>query len=192
HHNISIEDTTFSEIGGSDIRRAAENTYAMNVYVSTHENSEFLVLRGAAGHFGPTPGTRVFNNSVYLSHPGETQGIVCYSGCGPDILEVRNNAIWVEWKGLYADAPFAETNNLYWRGNGHPLLQFFGEGNAMDESSLIADPLFRDVAGFDLRPAAGSPLIGAGVAVDVAFDRDAAGVVIDEAQGVDIGAYRRP
>lgn len=192
HHNISIEDTTFSEIGGSDIRRAADNTYAFNVYSSSLPNSEFLVLRGAAGHFGPTPGTRAFNNTVYLTNPSETQGVVCYSGCGPEVLELRNNLFWVEWKGLYADAPFAESHNLYWRTDGHPLLQFFGEGNAISPTSIVADPQFVDAANGDLRPTTASPAVGAGLDVDVTFTRDAGGTVLDAYQGVDMGAFRRP
>lgn len=192
HHNISVEDTTFSEIGGSDIRRAADNVYAFNVYSSSHANSEFLVLRGASGHFGPTPGTRAFNNSVYLSDPSETQGVVCYSGCSADVLELRNNVIWVEWKGLYADAPFAESHNLYWRANGHPLLQFFGEGNEMSATSLVSDPLFVDPAAGDLRLQVGSPAIAAGVPIDISFTRDAAGAVLDGSGPVDMGAFRGP
>lgn len=192
HHNISSEDTTFSEIGGSDIRRAADNVYAFNVYSSSLANSEFLVLRGEAGHFGPTPGTRVFNNTVYLTNPNESQGVVCYSGCNPDVLELRNNLFWVEWKGLYADAPFAESHNLYWRSNGHPLLQFFGAGNAISETSLVADPLFVAAASGDLRLTAASPAVGAGEVIDVNFTRDAGGVLLDSSLGVDIGAFRRP
>ncbi len=188
HHNVSIGDTTFSELGSSDFRDSEDNTFAFNVYVSNLPNSEFLVLRGARAHFGPTPGTRVFHNTAYLTHPEETQGVVCYSGCGPDVLELRNNIIWAEWKGLFADAPLAESNNLFWNSRGRPLLQFFGEGNAMSPTSLVADPRFRDPASGDLRLAPGSPAIGAGVPIDLGFARDVNGVLLKPAGEVDMGA----
>ncbi len=191
HHNVSIDDITFSELGGSDRRRAADNVLTFNVFRSSLSGAEFLVVRGAGAHFGPTPGTRAFHNTVYLSHPVETEGVVCYAGCGPDILELRNNIIWVEWKGLYADAPFAESNNLFWRADGRPLLQFFGTANGLSDSSLVADPWFTDLAGGDLRLADGSPAIGAGTALDLSFGRDIAGVLLAGPEIVDLGAHHR-
>lgn len=192
HHNVSINDTTFTELGSSDRRDSEDNVFAYNVYVSHLANSEFLVLRGPRAHFGPTPGTKAFHNTVYLSHPQETEGIVCYDGCGPHILEVRNNIIWSEGKAIYVDQPIAESHNLYWRTDGKPLLQFFGEGNAISGDSIIADPLFRDVDNEDLRLQPSSPALssGVGTSIDRLFDRDITGVLIDPARRPDMGANR--
>ena len=192
HHNVSIGDTTFTELGSSDYRDAEDNVFAYNVYVSHRRNSEFLVLRGAGAHFGPTPGTKAFHNTVYLTHPEETQGVVCYSGCGPHILELRNNIIWAEWKGIYVDQPIAESHNLFWRSDGRPLLQFFGTGNAMSSDSIIANPLFRNPDENDFRLQQNSPAIQGGVRTSVSrlFERDVTGVLIDAGATPDMGAHR--
>ena len=189
HHNLSVDDYTFSELGSSSRREARDNVYAYNRYVSSLPVSQFLVLRGAGAHFGPTPGTRAFHNTVYLSNPDQSQGVVCYSGCGPDMLELRNNILWVEWKGVYADAAFAESNNVYWRSDGRPLLQFFGAGSSMSASSLIADPRFSNAAGGDLTLRSDSPAIGAGAPLDLGFERDATGVPLPIGTPPSIGAH---
>jgi len=192
HHNHSVNDTTFTELGGSSSRRAADNTFAYNRYHSDLPKSEFLVVRGSSDHFGPTLRTRAFNNTAYLSHSDHTQGVVCHAGCGPDILEMRNNVIWAEWKGLYADRPFLESNNIFWSRDGRPVLQFFGSGNAMSSTSRVADPRFVNTTGGDFRLTSSSPAINAGVRVDIATSVDAAGVSVPQMGAVDIGAFERP
>ncbi len=205
HHNVSINDTTFSELGSSDSHLSdshlsEDNTFAYNVYVSNLPNSEFLVTRGVRSPFGPTPGTRAFHNTVYLTHPDESQGVVCYDGCGPDMLELRNNVIWAEWKGIYVDAPIAESHNLFWNSTGKPTLQFFGAGNAMSGTSRVADPRFVNAAVHDFRLTPGSPAIDAARAPDAgcapeagqacvpAFEADVTGVPLPQG-AYDIGAH---
>ncbi|NLE80813.1 MAG: hypothetical protein GX610_14765, partial [Rhodococcus sp.] len=193
HHNLSVGDTTFTELGSSSWRRSADNTFAYNRYHSDLPNSEFLVVRGAGVNFGPTPGTRVFNNTAYLSHRDDTQGVVCHAGCGPDILELRNNIIWAEWKGLYADRPFAESNNVFWSLNGRPVLQFFGSGNAMSSTSKVTDPRFVDVTTSDFRLTAASPAVDAGTVIGaLGTVTDAVGTAVPQRAGVDIGALELP
>lgn len=192
HHNHSVNDTTFSELGGSAARRATDNTFAYNRYSSDLPNSEFLVVRGANDGFGPTPGTRAFNNVVYLSHSDHSQGVVCHAGCGTDILELRNNIIWAEWKGLYADARFLESNNLFWSSNGRPVVQFFGPGNSMDSTSRVTDSRFVNAPLGDFRLRDGSPAVDAGVSIAGVTTMDAAGASVPQGLAVDIGAFELP
>jgi hypothetical protein len=191
HHNVSVDDTTFTELGGSASLKPTGNVFAYNQYTSSLPGSQFLIVVGANDHFGPTPGTRAYNNSVYLPHATGTQGVVCHAGCGPDILELRNNVLWVGWKVLYTDAAFAESNNLYWRADGRPLLQFFG--TSMNATSRVANPRFVDAAGGDLRLAADSPGIDMGTNWDLRhLTTDLAGVSIPQNGRLDAGAYELP
>jgi hypothetical protein len=187
HNNVSIDDTTFSELGGSSTRRAADNVFAYNRYTSVLPESQFLIVTGAGSRFGPTPGTEAYNNTVYLPHPDRTQGIVCHAGCGPELLTLRNNLIWVGWKALYTDAAFHESNNLYWRDDGKPLLQFFG--TEMSATSLVADPRFIDADAGDFRLQSDSPAIDAGVNLDLGIPVDVSGVPIPQNGATDIGAH---
>lgn len=188
HHNVSINDSTFTELGSSGNRRAENNTYAYNIYISTLPVSEFLVVRGGGDNFGPTPGTRAFNNTVYLSNSDRSQGVVCHAGCSNSVLELRNNIIWAEWKALYADGPFLESNNIYWNSRGQPLTQFFG-GSRMSSTSMYANPRFSDAGSRDLRLRSDSPAIDAGTDTGLALDRDALGVPLPQGARLDIGAY---
>jgi hypothetical protein len=191
HHNLSVDDTTFTELGSSSTRESRDNVFAYNRYLSSLPVSQFLVLRGAGAHFGPTPGTRAFHNTVYLPNPDQSQGVVCYSGCGPDVLEFRNNIVWVEWKGVFADAAFAESNNVFWRSDGRPLLQFFGPGSSLSASSLIADPRFVDAGAGNVTLRSDSPALGAGAMLALGFGWDAAGVPVPEGSAPSIGAHER-
>ncbi len=172
HHNVSLDDTTFSEIGSSSRRAARDNVFAFNVYASNLPVSQFMVIRGDDAHFGPTHGTGLYHNTVHLTHEQETQGVVCYAGCGPELLDARNNVIWVEWKALYADAPFTESHNIYWNSRGRPLLQFLGDSSRISPTSLIADPGFVDTDARDYRLGLGTPAAGAGTALDLEFEFD--------------------
>jgi hypothetical protein len=187
HHNISINDTTFTELGSSSFRQANDNIYAYNVY-SSNLPSEFLVTRGKDSPFGPVSGTKVFNNTVHLTHPENTQGVVCYGGCSSQILELRNNIMWVQWKALYADAPFAESNNIYWRSGGNPLMQFFG-GSQMSSTSRVANPMFVNPANHNFKLQSGSPAIDAGVSTSLGITQDVEGIAVPQNGRVDIGAH---
>jgi hypothetical protein len=187
HNNVSIDDTTFSELGGSQTTKATDNVFAYNRYASVLPNSQFLIVTGADDRFGPTPGTRALNNTVYLPHPDRTQGVVCHAGCTPDLLELRNNLLWVGWKALFTDGAFAESNNLFWRADGRPFVQFFATG--MSPTSVVDDPRFVDADGGDFRLRPGSPAIDAGANLDLGIEVDVMGVPIPRNGVVDIGAH---
>jgi hypothetical protein len=121
------------------------------------------VTRGGADSFGPVLRTRLYNNTALLTGTG-AQGFVCYAGCGPGILTMRNNVIQATLKAGYADAPFDEDHNLYYGG----IRQF-----TMGPHSLVADPRFVDPAAWNLRPQGASPAIDRGVPVGYATDFDA-------------------
>lgn len=167
HHNVATNDGTFVEVGSSSFRASAYNTIAFNTYTTDMPISEFVNVH-AGGHFGPTLHTHVFNNTVYLPRTERTQGIVCHAGCGPDVMTLRNNVLVVGWKTIYVDGPLVESNNLYWRPGGGPLMQFFG-GSARSSTSVVADPRFVSAATGDFRLRSGSPAIGAGTDVGLTF-----------------------
>lgn len=182
HHNRSLGEGTFTELGGS---RAADNVFAWNLVVSHVEACIFLNVRGAAGRWGPNLDTRAFNNTVYLTG-ARSQGVVCTEGCSPQILEIRNNIFWAAWKGIYVDAQPAESHNLFWKAGGNPLIQNL----RTDSTTRIADPLFADAAAGDFRLRPGSPALDRGHAgIAGQFTLDLGGIAVPSGKGPEIGAF---
>ncbi len=183
HHNVSANEGTFTELGGS---LTNDNVFAYNLVTSAVTRCIFLNVRGAASVWGPNLNTRVFNNTVYLTG-SQSQGLICGEGCGPSILVFRNNIIWAEWKGAYVDAQPTASNNIFWNTGGNPLIQNL----VLDASSRRADPLFRNGAAGDFHLLSGSPARNAGNAAPVAegFTLDLDGVPVPSESIVDIGSY---
>jgi hypothetical protein len=179
HHNVAVDNHDFSELGNP---RSADNTFAYNLVRSSLAGSTFLVTRGGASSLGPVMHTRVYNNTVYLSG-SSSQGFVCYAGCSPDILTLRDNIIQAVWKVGYADAPLDENNDLFYKGK----LQF-----RRGRRSLVTNPRFVAPPS-NLRLRRGSRAIDRGV--DLGYRRDLAGrrVPLDGngngRAAVDLGAY---
>ena len=187
HHNRSINETTFSELGSTTIK-AAGNTFAYNLYVNTRQGGQFLVVRGASDSLGPTPRTTAYNNTVYLT--GRTNGgVSCFAVCSHDILTLHNNILWVNGKTAYADGPFAESSNLYWNDAGDPLLEY--KGFSLSPTSRKAAPGFVDSSRLDFRLGQRSPAIDAGTRGPVAagYRADLAKTPVPQGARVDIGAY---
>jgi hypothetical protein len=185
HHNTSINDQNFSELGSRADRRASDNVYAYNLFVSATPNARFVIVRGANDtQWGPTLRTTVVNNTVYLTAPNSA-GVVCGAGCNSRILTLRNNILWAEEKPAFASSPFKEDHNLYWSSDGIPFVQFVEY--EMSATSDIADPHFIDPANGDFHLFIGSPAIDAGVRTDWKNDLD--GVSVPAGNGVDIGAF---
>jgi cell division septation protein DedD len=192
HHNRSINDSTFTELGGSWNRPSKNNTFAYNLYAPIQTRGELLVLRGYDSKWGGNPGTKFYNNTAYQV----TVGISCADGCSSRILSARNNIIWSKYntdKGaLWSSGPFDEGNNIYWR-SGAPTSANI-EGGSIASSSKIADPKFVNPDGLDFNLADGSPAINAGttsVLQALGITTDLNGTTLP-GSGVDIGALERP
>jgi F5/8 type C domain len=188
HHNRSINDSTFTELGGSPDRYSRNNVFAYNLYAPVTTGGELLVLRGLGSKWGANPGTKFYNNTAYMV----SVGISCSDGCDASILSARNNIIVSRGdtgKGaLWADKQFDEGNNIYWRIGGNPSARI--EGGSIAASSKIADPKFANATNYDFRLSAGSPAINAGsesIAQSLKITTDIDGKALP-ASGVDIGA----
>jgi hypothetical protein len=182
HHNQAFDNDAFAELGNS---RSADNTFAYNLVRSSLERSTFLVTRGARSGWGPVLRTTVLNNTVFMT--GRlSEGFVCDSGCGPDVLTLRNNIVVAVVKAGYADGAITDDHNLYWGG----ITQF-----PRGPHSLVADPRFVNPAGGDFRLRADSPAVDKGVPSPHRHDLDGAPVPRDgDGDGsavADRGAYER-
>ena len=150
NRNIGIDNDAFTELGNS---RSADNTFAYNVFSSSLNKSIFLVTRGTTNSYGPVYGTRMINNTVYLTG-AQSQGFVCHGGCSSSILISRNNIIQAVSKVGYADAAFDEDYNLYWGGTAQ-----FTTGFAQP-TRLIPGSLILEVVTSTYRPAARQSMLG--------------------------------
>jgi hypothetical protein len=158
HHNIAVGNHDFTELGSP---RTSDNTFAYNLVRSRLRTSSFVVTRGRGSKLGPVPGTRAYNNTVYLTG-ARSQGFVCYAGCRPGILRMRNNIIYAKWKVGYADAPFDENNDLFWGG---PVQAPRGGHTLIRKARFVSPPR-------NLRLRRISPAIDRGVPLGYRFDLD--------------------
>jgi hypothetical protein len=110
--NTATDNHAFSELGNP---RSAGNVFSRNVVRSSLRDSEFVVVPGAGSGFGPARGTALYGNRAVLTG-GRSQGVVCYSGCGRDILRMRGNVVQAVLKAGYADNPFDEDCDLFLGG----------------------------------------------------------------------------
>ena len=158
--NVAIEDHSFTELGNP---QSAGNTYAYNLFVSSSRGATFLVTRGAQDSFGPVRGTRVYNTTAVLTGK-KSEGVVCYDGCGPDILRLRNDVVVAAGDAVQANGRFDEAADVFWGGIN---------GVRLGPRSIVADPRFRlpRRGNFRLRPA--SPAIDRGV--PLGYSRDLVG-----------------
>jgi hypothetical protein len=129
--------------------------------------------------------TKLLNNTAVMTGRG-SEGVVCDSGCGPDILTMRGNIIQAVHKVGYADHPFDEDHNLFWGG----IVQFVASS-----SDLSADPRFVDVGHGNLHLRADSPAVDVGTETGQGADLDGARVPQDGDHNgsavPDAGAYER-
>lgn len=171
HHNLSIDNKTFSELGNDD---SARNTFFHNVVRATIPSASFLAIHGHGRTFGPVRGTVAYNNSVYLAG-SSSPGIWC-GGCASDVLVLRNNAMKVtggySWRG--ADEAYNIVDGDYVHGSLGP-------------GSRRANPLFVSKKNLRLQPR--SPAIDAGT--DMGARVDFVGVSIPQGRAPDVGAYER-
>jgi len=190
HHNLTYDNETFTELGGGSVK-ASDNVFAYNLVraasTTALHKAKFLVTRGAGDGFGPVYRTRAYNNSVYLAGP-DTEGFVCYAGCGTSILTLRNNVVQAVKKTGYADGAFDEGYGLYWGGPN----QF-----TMGAGSVRQDPRFVSSATGDLHLAATSPGLETGTSANGGFTADLDGLALpfdadgNGTAGYDKGCYEK-
>jgi hypothetical protein len=185
HHNISRNNHNFSELGNA---RSVDTTYAYNLVTASIAQAHFLTTRGAKDtRWGPVYGTRLFNNTVYLSGT-DSWGVNCALGCNASVLTLRDNIIWANGTVGWSDAPFAESNNIYWRAGGAPKVRF-----AISSTSVVANPGWRSL-GADFHLTAGSRAIDSATndSTSRGFTSDLSGVAVPQHLRVDRGAYEAP
>lgn len=175
-YNLTANNETFTELGISGDGASADNVYAYNKVYSDQPRAFFLVTRGPDANFGPVTGTVMVNNSVSLVGE-ETQGWVCYGGCSPEILKLRNNIIALTGKTGYEDGEGADEDRGVYSGTQTE----FEPG----PNSVEADPLYTSES--DLHLQDGSPAIGRGE--PVGYDHDLDGSPVPSTP--DAGAYQR-
>jgi hypothetical protein len=160
HHNVSINDSTFTELGGSPDRPSQNNSFAFNIFAPIKNGGELLNLRGRQSKWGGNPGTKFYNNTAYMV----SVGITCSDGCDGSILSARNNIIWsrdnTDRSALWATGPFDEGNNFFWRSDGRPSVVV--QGGRLAASSKVVNPKFIDVSKLDFHLSPDSPAVNAG------------------------------
>lgn len=188
HHNTAINDRDFSELGGSASNKSDTNTFAYNLVISNVPTAHFIIARGSGASWGPTWRTKLYNNTVILTG-GQSEAVICGSGCNGNIMTARGNIIWAEQKAAFADGAFNESHNLYWSSDGDPFVQFMGFN--MSSTSNIANPLFVNLGLRDLNLLITSPAINAGSAepAGLGYSTDLSGVSVPQGGQADIGAF---
>jgi myo-inositol-hexaphosphate 3-phosphohydrolase len=180
HHNLGVDNDTFTELGDP---RSSGNVFGYNVVRSSLASSTFLVTRGAADGYGPIIGTKLYNNTVFMTG-SQSEGFICHAGCNAQILHLRNNIIGAGLKAGYADGPIDENYNLYFRGQ----TQF-----TLGPNSIVGDPGFISGTNGVLDLKQGSRAIDSGWVSP--YNRDFDGTVVpqdgngDLRVTADIGAY---
>lgn len=166
HHNIAVDNDSFTELGNS---RTADNSFTYNLVRSSLESSNFLVTRGGESKYGPVLGTSAHHNTVVLTGDA-SQGFVCYAGCSPSILSLRNNIVQAVAKVGYSDDTFDEGNNVFNIGKQ----QF-----PVSSTSVVGDPRFVDAPGGDFHLRPDSPAIDLGTPLGYEKDLDGMAVPAD-------------
>jgi hypothetical protein len=186
HHNISINDRVFSEVGGDKLdktKNSEDNTFAYNLHTTSMVRSRFLTVHGIGREFGPSYRTKLFNNTLY--HTSNDNTVINCVGCDPTILTLKNNIVWGNNVALRADGPFNESNNIYWKTGGSPTVSITGA--TMSSSSRKTNPLFVNPGSIDFHLNSSSFAINNGVDVNLTKDLENKDVPIN---GVpDIGGY---
>lgn len=138
HHNISINDSTLTEMGGTRDNPARHNRLEYNLFAPIDvEGGEFLVIRGPKSKWSDNIGTVFRSNTGYLVNVG----IYCGEGCSPEMLVAEDNLI-VSRKSatkaaIWTDGPFVEARNLVMKDGAFPQVVIPG---GISRSSFIADP----------------------------------------------------
>lgn len=189
HHNRSVNDRVFSELGGSPYDKASDNTYEYNLVTSTMAGARFITTRGALNtEFGPVFRTTATRNTINYTGQ-DSQGLVCGLGCSPDILSASYNIFDVAGKAIYFDDTMTQVANMVWSHGAPVYVQDGGRlriATGTTAELIVADPRFVNPANGNYRLRASSPAIGAGG--PSGYLTDLQGDPSDT-DGPDLGAY---
>lgn len=146
HHNVSVDNQTFAEVGGGG---ATGNRFSYNqVFARDPEAATGFVVHGGRGRVEAS-GTTLSHNSVRLLG-SESLGLTCDQACGRRTLRARNNVFAAD-RAARSTASFDEDHNLFSGRVNFPI----GPG------STIADPGWARDGGVKLRT--GGPAARAGL-----------------------------
>jgi hypothetical protein len=198
HHNRSINDRVFSELGSSSTTKSSSNSFADNVFSSTVPSSRFITTRGALdATYGPVLATSLSHNTAYQTG-SDSQGVVCSKGCDNTILSMRGNILWAETKVIYADAPLAAWLNILWSSDGTPTVQDErrkADGTlvryALPASNMLVDPRLEGPATGRFLPTLSSPALDRDSATPP-YPTDFAGTLVPQNAAADVGSLERP
>jgi hypothetical protein len=198
HHNRSINDRVFSELGSSSTTKSSNNSFADNVFSSTVPSSRFITTRGALdATYGPVLATSLSHNTAYQTG-SDSQGVVCSKGCDNTILSMRGNVLWAETKVIYADAPLAAWLNILWSSDGTPTVQDErrqADGTlvryALSSSNMLVDPRLENPATGRFLPTLSSPALDRDGAAPP-YPTDFAGTLVPQNAAADVGSLERP
>ncbi len=189
HHNVAVDNNAFLEVGRNQQtgRLGRDTTVAYNDVRASLPTATFLVVRGAGSRYGPTPGTVVRHNSVYLSG-AQSYAVQCTDGCTAGILDFRDNIVWAQDRVGFIDGSWSEARNIWW-SRTRPTLWF-----TIAASSFHADPRFVDGPHGDLRLRSVSHAVNAGGTPPAlpGGPRDLDRRAVPQGRRPDIGAYERP
>lgn len=189
HHNVAVDNNAFLELGRNQQtdRVARDTVVAYNEVRSRLKIANFLVARGAADRYGPTSGTDVRHNSVYLTG-SESYAVQCYKGCSSGILVFRDNIVWAKDRVGFIEGTWSEGRNV-WYSPTRSNLWF-----DIASTSFHRDPRFVDAAGGDLRLRSTSPAVDSGGTPPSlpGGPRDLSRVAVPQRASPDIGAHERP
>ncbi len=191
HHNVAIDNQTFSEMGrknGTNPGIVQDNTYYYNVAHASLpaatcssnpcKGTSFLVTRGEGDTtYGPVERTTFYNNTGHFTGAC-SQGIVC-SGCTSStswILRLRNNISVASAKGAYFGGAMPDEDyNLFWHtgGSGADVQCNFSPCSIGAHTITGRDPAFTGASSLDFHLRAGAPPVDAGL--DLGFTSDLAG-----------------
>jgi hypothetical protein len=181
HHNLSVGDHAFVEIGNP---RSRDTLIAYNVSRSSLPRANFAVVHGVGSRYGPVHDTRILHNSTVLTARGAVAIGCSHLLTGADV-QVVGNILWSA-TGITCKDGIVEGDNIYWAANGRPVIDL---GSPSD--SRVMDPRLVDPLGGNLRLLPDSPAIDAVRPLDLGGvgDVDADGVPVPQGLAPDIGAY---
>ena len=182
HHNLSLENHDFIEVGDP---RSRDNLIIYNADRSSLVWANFLVVHGDNSKYGPVLNTRAGHNTSVLTGANSASIITVGDVTGVNV-SVHANILWDDATIAGGQNQFDEGDNIFWASNGHPNVGF-----RLSPSTQLVDPRLVDALGGDFHLLPDSPAIDAVRPLDLGpFGAvDMAGTPVPQGFEPDIGAY---